>query len=219
MYNEFSFSDLEFLNVHCSYQIWGCIFFAPIKKEVIKIIYSEKLQKAINVAVKCHKKAFRKGKDVPYLVHPLTVGLILSQVTKNEDIIIAGILHDTVEDTEMTIKELEKEFGKNVSRMVNDVTEQDKSLSWEIRKKLALEHIKHMKKDSLLVKSADVLQNLTDQIEDYKIEGDKMFKRFNSPKDKQLKRYNNLILEFKKAWKENPLLPNLNVAVEWINKN
>ncbi len=173
------------------------------------MIYTPKIQKAISTAITAHDDQKRKGKEIPYIIHPLSVGLILAKTGASEDIIVAGILHDTIEDTTLTKDYLEGEFGSNVARIVDDVTEQDKSLPWEKRKRLALEHVKHMQNDSLLVKSADVLHNMTDQISDYEKEGDKMFLRFNAPKEKQLLRYTKLIHELKLAWPKNPLIVDL----------
>ncbi len=186
------------------------------------MIYTKKIQKAISFAINTHKKQFRKGKDVPYIIHPFSVALILSRVTKSEDIICAGLLHDTIEDCDpeglVTKEILEKGFGPAVAEMVNDVTEQNKTLSWAERKRLALEHVKNMKSNSILVKSADVLHNLTDQINDYKNEGEDMFKRFNAKKEAQLNRYTNLIGEIEKAYQGNPLLPDLKTALEEVQK-
>lgn len=173
------------------------------------VVYTPRLQKAIDSAIKAHLGQTRKGKQVPYILHPLTVGLILSKVGAEEDVIVAGILHDTIEDTDMTYEDIEKEFGENVAKVVNDVTEQDKSLPWVERKRLALEHIKEMMHDSLLVKSADVLHNMTDLIRDYEEEGEKVFKRFNAPREHQIERYKNLIRELRTSWPKNPLLPDL----------
>jgi len=75
-----------------------------------------------------------------------------------------------------------------------------------------------MKSNSILVKSADVLHNLTDQINDYKNEGEDMFKRFNAKKEAQLNRYTNLIGEIEKAYQGNPLLPDLKTALEEVQK-
>ena len=184
------------------------------------MFYTPKIQKAIKFANKVHQvdqDQRRKGKKDPYIIHPLAVGLILSQTGATEDIIVAGILHDTIEDCmpwgSITKEVIEKEFNSEIARMVNDVTEQDKSLSWKERKKAAFDHIKHMDKDSIMVKSADVLQNLNDQIVDYEELGEEMFKRFNASKEKQLKRYQNLLIELEKAYPENPLLQELRAAV------
>lgn len=183
------------------------------------MIYSPKLQKAINIATQAHSGQIRKGKPYrAYITHPLTVGLILARTGADENIIIAGILHDSIEDTHVTKAEIEKEFGGEVAEMVNDVTEQDKTLPWVKRKSLAQEHIPLMGNKSLLVKSADLLHNLTDIIEDYRKEGEEIFKIFHAPKKMQLERYKELICAIEKAWKENPLLPELRKALSEIER-
>lgn len=101
-----------------------------------------KIQKAIKFATKTHEiyqKQKRKGKDVSYITHPLTVGIILSCIGASDDAVCAGILHDTIEDSisekKVTFEMLKERFGKEVAQIVLDVTETDKTLSWEERKK------------------------------------------------------------------------------------
>lgn len=98
--------------------------------------------------------------------------------------------------------------------MVDDVTEKDKSLPWMERKMKALEHIKYMQKDSLLVKSADVLHNLTDLNKDIEIEGEKVFQKFNASKENTILRYKKLISEIEETWKANPLIGDLQSSLE-----
>lgn len=176
------------------------------------MIYTPKMQKAIAIAIQAHQGQTRKGKSIPYISHPLIVGFILANAGALEDVVIAGILHDTIEDSDLTKSDIEKEFGVKVARIVNDVTEQDKSLPWVERKQQALEHISEMDTDSLFVKSADVLHNLTDQINDYKEVGDEMFNRFNAPKEAQLQRIKKLVSALGDAWPSNPLLPDIKLA-------
>jgi len=176
------------------------------------MIYTPKMQKAITKATQAHQGQTRKGKSVPYITHPLVVGFILANAGASEDVVIAGILHDTIEDSDLTKSDIENEFGEKVARIVNNVTEQDKSLPWVERKQQALEHISEMDNDSLFVKSADVLHNLTDQINDYKEIGDVMFKRFNAPKEAQLQRIKKLVSALGEAWPSNPLLPDIKLA-------
>lgn len=159
---------------------------------------------AINFAVAAHDGQKRKGKEVSYIMHPLSVGLLLANSGAEEEIVIAGILHDTMEDTEVTYEEIEEKFGKKVADMVNDVTEQDKSLPWVERKQAALEHVKDMSEASVLIKTADVLHNMNDQLEDYKKEGDKMFEKFNAGKEAQLDRYSKLVSALKARDIKNP---------------
>ena len=158
-----------------------------------------KIIEAINFARIAHEGQKRKGKNLSYITHPLSVGLLLSSSGANEDVVIAGILHDTIEDTDVNYEDIEKEFGKNIADIVNDVTEKDKSLSWVERKRLALEEVKDMRNDSILVKTADVFQNMSEQLEDYKSEGNKMFKRFNAGKDVQLEKIEEFNIGIEKA--------------------
>jgi (p)ppGpp synthase/HD superfamily hydrolase len=153
--------------------------------------YTQKIQFAIKFAIKTHEvyqHQKRKGKEIAYIVHPLTVGIILSTMGADEDVIVAGILHDTIEDS-IEEKKVSKEmiterFGKNVADLVLSVTEQNKELPWEERKREAYEHIKTFSHDSLLLKSADIISNASELIDDYKRDGVVTFERFHSDKEK-----------------------------------
>lgn len=174
------------------------------------------IQKALEFAYRVHQvdqKQSRKGKQVPYLFHVLAVANILERTGANETVVAAGILHDTIEDSNpkkpVTREMLQKEFGPNIARIVNDLSEQDTELPWMERKMRALSQVAEMDEDSLLVKSADVLHNITDQIDDYIMKGEEIFANFNAPKDAQLTRYRLLIEAIKKRWVDNPLVPAL----------
>ena len=82
---------------------------------------SERIKRAVALATKAHEGQFRKTGE-PYIVHPLAVKKILEEWGMDEDTIIAGILHDTVEDTDLTLEEIKKEFGESVAFLVNGVT-------------------------------------------------------------------------------------------------
>lgn len=177
------------------------------------MVFTSLIHKSIDFAIQVHLTQKRKGKDIPYITHTLTVGLILARVTKDENIIAAGILHDTIEDCEpygsVTKKLIAKEFNDEIAQMVDDLTEQDKTLPWMERKIAALNHVKDMGHNSLLVKSADVLHNLAELNVDIAKLGDKGFESFNASKEDTIKRYAKLIPEIKKAWSKNPLLTDL----------
>ncbi len=179
-------------------------------------IYTSKIQKAIRFAIKTHdiyQKQKRKGKDIAYITHPLTVGLILSLAGASEDVIVAGILHDTIEDSidekKVTVEMLEERFGKVVAENVLSVTETDKSLSWVERKKQAIEHISTFSHDSLLIKSADILANGKELMDDHIEHGDMIFSRFNSPKEALLRNQLRLITAIIKKWEDNPFAEDL----------
>lgn len=177
-----------------------------------------KILHAIQFATSAHEYQKRKGKEVSYIMHPLSVGLLLASSGAKEEVVIAGILHDTIEDTEVSYEDIEKEFGKKIADIVNDVTEQDKSLPWAERKRQALDHVTTMLPESVLVKTADVLHNMSDQLEDYKKEGDAMFERFNAGKDQQLERYEKLITALKERKIKNPLLSSLESTFSELKK-
>ncbi len=178
-----------------------------------KYLELNKFQKAINFANSAHVGQTRKGKPTtPYISHPLTVAIILSNVNASEDQIIAGILHDTVEDSEgkINLETIKTEFGEKIAELVGHVTEIDKSFSWDERKKHALEHIYEMPNDALLVKTADFVHNLNDMCDDLEKDGEPVWDRFSEPKEKQLPLYEKHFEAFNSRWKENPLLPVMN---------
>ncbi len=171
------------------------------------------LNKAVHFAASVHRTQKRKGSDIPYITHPLSVSLILSRVTENENVVIAGILHDTIEDCEpygsVTKSLIEQEFNLEIANIVNDLTEEDKTLPWTDRKIAAFKHIEHMTHESLLVKSADVLHNLSELNNDIALHGVRVFAKFNAPKAATVDRYEHLIPELRRRWEHNPLISEL----------
>ena len=85
-------------------------------------IFTGRVERAIALALRAHEAQVRKGDgQLPYVVHPVTVALILSRYTGDEDTIIAGLLHDAIEDTSVTAEMIEREFGEKVRDTVLDV--------------------------------------------------------------------------------------------------
>ncbi|MBI5401065.1 MAG: HD domain-containing protein [Candidatus Yonathbacteria bacterium] len=180
------------------------------------LMYSGRVQKAIRFSIKTHEvyqKQKRKGKDIPYITHPLAVGLILARSDADEDTIIAGILHDTIEDSvpekKATKEMIAERFGENIATIVESVTEQNKALPWEKRKSEALEHIKKFSHESLLVKSADVISNASEIVADFDDVGDEVFAHFNAPRDRILGHYRAVISAIQHAWPDIPLAQDL----------
>lgn len=176
------------------------------------MITTTKLQKAIKFAIKTHEvyqKQKRKGKDIAYITHPMTVALLLSQKTKDIDLIIAGILHDTIEDSieekKVSYQMIKDRFGKKVADLVLSVSEKDKSKSWHERKKMALKEMEGFCKESLLLKSADIVSNLSELLDDYNKEGDEVFKHFNAQKEEIIAHQLTAIGKILLHYKDNPL--------------
>ena len=118
------------------------------------------LDTAIEVAASAHRDQLRKGTDVPYIAHPYGVGLILARAGYDEEVIVAGILHDTVEDTDVTLEQVEEVFGARVAAIVRGCSEPDKGLPWEARKRHTMEQLGTASNEVRAVTCADKLHNL-----------------------------------------------------------
>lgn len=150
-----------------------------------------RIDKAIFFATNAHSGASRKGSSIPYILHPLEAAAIAATVTADEDVIIAAILHDTIEDTSVTADDIKAEFGENVMNIVLGCTE-DKMRnipaqeSWQQRKENTLVHLSSTAtKDQKIVTLCDKLANMRSLYSDYLKIGDAVFERFNQ-KDKYL---------------------------------
>lgn len=119
---------------------------------------------SINFAAIKHRDQRRKDDHkTPYINHPIGVANILASEGNVTDIdtLIAAILHDTVEDTDTTFEEIEDQFGSDVRKIVDEVTD-DKTLEKSVRKQLQIEHAKTSSPKAKAVKLADKLYNLRD---------------------------------------------------------
>lgn len=122
---------------------------------------------AASFAADKHKAQRRKGSDAqPYINHPLEVANILANIGRIEDfdILIAAVLHDTIEDTETTKEELTALFGERVCGFVLEVAD-DKSLPKAVRKQLQIEHAPHLSIEAKQIKLADKISNIRDVTE------------------------------------------------------
>ena len=125
---------------------------------------STKLLKAAYFAAEKHRGQTRKDSDgSPYINHPLSVALIIAETggVSDTEVLAAALLHDTIEDTDTTEEELEKEFGSRVLSLVLEVTD-DKSLPKKVRKQKQIEHAEHLTKEAALIKLADKITNIRD---------------------------------------------------------
>lgn len=144
----------------------------------------DKILKAQEFAKKAHAEQVRKGTNIPYITHPMEVCEILKKMDADEDVLCAGLLHDTVEDAGVLLKTLEQEFGKKVADLVGSHSE-DKSLSWKERKTIALTELAHAPKNLQMMVLADKLSNARATRKDYMEMGDKVWERFNAGKKDQ----------------------------------
>lgn len=143
------------------------------------------LERAIAFAEKAHEGQVRKGTHRPFIVHPMEVLDILRTMTDDEDILIAGVLHDTIEDCKGVTQEiLEQHFGKRVADMVNKESE-DKSKTWMERKSTTIEKLKDAPEEICMIALADKLSNIRDIERDYPVVGEELWQRFRM-KDRKI---------------------------------
>lgn len=129
----------------------------------------------------------RKGTTFPYVVHVIRVAEILDRFGYSEDVVVAGFLHDTVEDTDTTYDEIEAEFGERVAALVRKASEPDKSLDWETRKQHTIDRLR-AENDSgaLALVAADKLDNVLAVKDTLRSRGEKRtWVMFNAPREKQ----------------------------------
>lgn len=126
-----------------------------------------KIIEAASFSAKKHRFQTRKGAaSEPYINHPLEVANILASIggVTDLEILLAAILHDTIEDTETTAEEITERFGSRVCNMVLEVTD-DKSLPKAERKQKQIEHAPYLSPGAKQVKLADKISNITDVVE------------------------------------------------------
>jgi len=144
---------------------------------------------ALSFAVERHAavRQPRKGTDFPYAVHPIRVAEILDRFGYGEEVVIAGVLHDTVEDAGVSHAELTHEFGERVSELVKKASEPDKSVDWRARKQHTIARATTENNlDALALVAADKLDNVRSLQETLRARGeDETWKIFNADRRNQ----------------------------------
>ena len=125
-----------------------------------------KIHDAIIFATLKHQNQKRKETEIPYIVHPMEVMQILTENGCSENVIVAGILHDTLEDTDTRPEEIEKRFGKEIRSIVQTECE-DKSKTWKERKQVFIDCLKNDSLETKLVCCADKLSNARSMYADF----------------------------------------------------
>ena len=122
--------------------------------------------KATQFAALKHCDQRRKDGKTPYIIHPISVAMILAEIGSIEDleILSAALLHDTLEDTDTSAHELDKIFGSRVRIIVEELTDND-MLTFSQRKQMQIDNAPYLSKDATLVRIADKISNVSDVIE------------------------------------------------------
>ena len=179
---------------------------------------------ALQFASGLHRQQARKGVPIPYIAHLMGVCSLVLEAGGDEDQAIAALLHDAVEDQGglSTLATIRHMFGDRVANTVescSDSTTSDptKKLPWRERKDNYLEHLRSADGDALLVSAADKLHNGRAALSDYRELGEKLWPRFNAPKEDQLWYYGALVDVFEKTAAPKRLAKELRRVVDELN--
>ena len=155
-----------------------------------KALNTELLDRAIIFAVRAHAGTERRGKGFPYIVHPMEAMEIVATMTPDQELLAAAALHDTVEDTDVTVDQIRAEFGDRIANLVaaesdafvEGVSEED---SWHARKQAAIDRLAKAPHDAKMVALGDKLSNMRAIARDYAVQGDALWNLFHAkdPKD------------------------------------
>ena len=161
----------------------------------------ELVSEAIAFAVKAHDGMRRKKSESAYILHPMEAAVIVGTMTDDQHLIAAAALHDVVEDAGITMEEIEKRFGKRVRELVQSETEDKRADlppadTWRIRKEESLHILKNTNDIGvLMVWLGDKLANMRSIYRDFKVEGIRMWQRFNQKDVNQQAWYYRSIIE------------------------
>lgn len=148
------------------------------------------LDRAIVFAVRAHAGTERRGKGFPYIVHPMEAVEIVATMTSDQELLAAAVLHDTVEDTDTTIEQIQAEFGDRVASFVaveSDEPHQrpDSVDNWHARKQAAIDRLARASHDAKVVALGDKLSNMRAIARDYAQQGDALWNLFHAKDPKE----------------------------------
>lgn len=155
-----------------------------------KPLNTELLDRAIVFAVQAHAGTERRGKGFPYIVHPMEAVAIVATMTADQELLAAAALHDTVEDTDITVEELRAQFGERIAAlvaqesdvMIENLSEED---SWHARKQAAIDRLAAAPHDAKMVALGDKLSNMRAIARDYADIGDTLWNLFHTKDPKE----------------------------------
>lgn len=182
--------------------------------------YSDLIRRALAFAARKHT-APRKGTDVPYIIHPVQVAIILARHGYDDHVLAAAILHDVLEDTDATPDELRGVFGEKILHLVLELSEPQfdlpKSETWEQRKWAKLEQLHQATPEALAICAADRLHNVSDILHEISVHGAVVWQRFRRRPEKYLE-FERAVLEILRERFPHPLTDEYAAALEKLEK-
>lgn len=142
-------------------------------------------ERAAVFATAAHSGMTRKGNRIPYLAHPIEAAAIMAELTEDEELIAAAVLHDVIEDTEVTLEEVREYFGERIAYYVNGESEDKRrelppERTWMLRKQETITFLREeADQNARMLALADKLSNLRSIERDEKVLGDRLWERFH----------------------------------------
>jgi GTP pyrophosphokinase len=194
---------------------------ASQKQKAVKL--GPRFLRAFTFAAEKHAGQTRKASTTPYIAHLMGVVSLTLEFGGDEDLAIAALLHDVVEDCGGVpmFKEVKRRFGNRVAKIVDGCTDSDTDPKppWRERKQTYLRHLKKADADTRLVSASDKLNNVRSILSDYREVGESIWARFNGGRDGTLWYYRALLDEFKRAKNQNRLIREFELAVQELERN
>lgn len=153
-----------------------------------KYIDTELVDRAIKFAVDAHHNTERRGKGFPYIIHPMEAMEIVATITPDPELLAAAALHDTIEDTDVTVEDIRREFGDRVAELVHAESDQingelfngaNETETWHERKQAAIDRLAAASHDAKIVAMGDKLSNMRAIWRDYQVKGDALWSIFH----------------------------------------
>lgn len=183
---------------------------------VHKLPQTPLVQKAIRYAHQKHAGELRRISPEPFIHHPLRVALLVTDYSKEENILCSAILHDVVENTPVTLNEIESKFGHIVATTVNALTDDTTITDRTLRKQDTLKKLANANHEALLIKTADIIDNTADLIEIDKSQQTIPWSVFHSLPEDKLTRWRQQYLVIENAWPQCPLLQKLDQNLDLL---
>lgn len=141
------------------------------------------VDKAILYATHAHHGTERRGKGFPYIIHPLEAMAIVATMTNDAELLAATVLHDTIEDTDVTYEDISREFGERIAHLVATETDvryapDGTKLTWKERKQRDINNLKAAPREVKIIALGDKLSNMRVIARDYKTVGDELWQIF-----------------------------------------
>ena len=153
-----------------------------------KYLDTDLVDRAIKFAVDAHHNTERRGKGFPYIVHPMEAMEIVATITSDPELLAAAALHDTIEDTNVTVEQIRTAFGDRIAKLVHAESDQidgqlfngeNEEETWHARKQAAIDRLAAAPHDAKIVAMGDKLSNMRAIWRDYQLKGDALWSIFH----------------------------------------